>query len=80
MIEVEKRTSNVPVSLAVSEKSSPSEPTFLASGDDGCDGVDVVVAAGAAGAAAAAAAAAGKVVGCSGTVDIFVDVSNFSRL
>lgn len=30
-------TSNVPVSLAVSEKSSPSEPTFLASGDD-CGG------------------------------------------
>lgn len=24
------------VSLAVSEKSSPSEPTFLTSGDDGC--------------------------------------------
>lgn len=31
-------TSNVPVSLAVSEKSSPSEPTFLASGD--CGGWD----------------------------------------
>lgn len=73
-----EHTSNVPVSLAVSEKSSPSEPTFFASGDDGCDGIDVVVvvAADAAAptvAAADVAAAAGKAVGCAcGTVDIFV--------
>lgn len=77
MIRMVKRTSNVPVSLAVSEKSSPSEPTFLASGDDGCDGVDAVVVA-AVSAATGAAAASGKAVGgCSGTVDIFVAVSNY---
>lgn len=70
-MDKKNHTSNVPVSLAVSEKSSPSEPTFFASGDDGCDGGDVVAVAAAAASPAVGAAAAGNVVGC----DIIATVS-----